>query len=106
MSNLTIELKPAGNVRGDCTAPYDVVLSRECTLRELVDVILTRNEWGYIGQYDPASVFGYPCVEYHGKELYECKWREGFGEDYYQRKVKTVKADGGWSRMDYIVTLE
>ena len=106
MSNLTIELKPAGNVRGDCTAPYDVVLSRECTLRELVDVILTRNEWGYIGQYDPRTVFGYPCVEYHGDQLYECTWRGSFNESDYKRKVVSVKADGGWTRMDYLITLE
>lgn len=106
MSNLTIELKPAGSVRGDCTAPYDVELSRECTLRELMDVILTRNEWGYIGQYDPRTVFGWPCVEYSGNQIKECVWREGFGEEYYQRKVKKVKADGGYSRMDYIVVLE
>jgi hypothetical protein len=106
MSNLSIELKLTGKVRGDCTAPYTVELSRDCTLRELVDVILTRNEWGYIGQYDPRTVFGWPCIEYSGNLIKECDWREEFREEDYQRKVKTVKADGGWSRMDYIVTLE
>lgn len=106
MSNLTIELKPAGNVRGDCTAPYDVELSRECTLRELVDVILTRNEWGYIGKDDPRDVFGYPRFEYSYDHIKEGSERGHFTEEDYNRIVKTVKADGGWSRMDYIVTLE
>jgi hypothetical protein len=106
MSNLTIELKPTGNVRGDCTAPYDVELSRECTLRELVDVILTRNEWGYIGKDDPRDVFGYPRFEYSYDHIKEGSERGHFTEEDYNRIVKVVKADGGWSRMDYIVTLE
>lgn len=106
MSNLTIELKSAGLVRGDCCAPYDVEMSRECTLEELIDVILTRNEWGYIGQYDPRTVFGYPCVEYHGTQLKPMTWRGSFKESDYKRKVMSVKADGGWSRMDYLITLE
>ena len=65
-----------------------------------------RDEWGYIGQYETRTVFGYPCVEYSGNQIKECAWREGFGEDYYQRKVKKVKASGGWSRMDYLITFE
>lgn len=103
---LEMEFKCTGGPYGDCTAPYDVELSRECTLRELMDVILTRNEWGYIGQYDPQTVFGYPCVEYHGEDLYECTWRGSFNESDYKRKVKSVKAEGGWSRMDYLITFE
>ncbi|MFR8358765.1 MAG: hypothetical protein ACLVEJ_26075 [Parabacteroides sp.] len=40
---------------GDCTAVYDVLLDREYTVRELINEILTRNEWGEIGVLQGAK---------------------------------------------------
>lgn len=103
---LEMNFKCTGGPYGDCTAAFAVELNRECTFRELIDLILTRNEWGYIGKDDPREVFGYPRVEYHGELLYEYTWKGSFNESDYKRKVMSVKAHGGWSRMDYLITFE
>lgn len=103
---LEMEFKCTGGPYGDCTASFDVELNRKCTFRELIDLILTRNEWGYIGKEDPRTPFGYPQFEYSRDHIkYGTEKGHFTGEDYY-RIVKTVKASGGWSRMDYLITFE
>ena len=56
---------------GDCTAVYDVLLDREYTVRELINEILTRNEWGEIGVLQGAkrNLFDDPHCEYRYSEL-------------------------------------
>ena len=71
----------AGPIGGDETRPYYVDLDRKYTVRQLIDEILLNNrEWGYIASQFP--------------------------EEYLDRKIKCVHASGGWSRMEYIITLE
>jgi len=98
------KLLQAGREGGDCTAPYDVKLDKEYTVKEFVDAVLTRDsEWGYIGiiYRDAKSVFGDPHCEYsHGELLYNLP------EEVLNRKVNYVNAHGGWSRMDYRLYLK
>ena len=44
---------------GDCTCGYKVLLDKEYTVREFVDMVLSENnkEWGYIGIYNPSDFF-------------------------------------------------
>lgn len=103
---LEMNFKCTGGPYGDCTAAYAVKLNRECTFRELIDLILTRNEWGYIGKDYPREVFGHPRFEYSHDHIKDGSERGHFTEEDYNRIVKVVKAHGGWSRMDYLITLE
>ena len=77
----------------DCTAPYDVVLDHKYTFGELLDEILNKGEWGWITV--EKTIFEYrnsKCGEYP--------------ESLRNYIVKEVKAAGGYSRMDYYVTLD
>lgn len=102
---MKIELKQAGKLRGDCTAPYDVIISSNSpiTVNDLIIHIIEnrKHEWGYIGIInDNEPFFGEPCIEYkHGKLLSE------FDENILNNIVEKVKADGGYSRMDYQILL-
>lgn len=91
------QLRPAG---GDCCAPYEVLLNRECTLRELVDCILQNDrEWGFVRI---GSCFDGNELEYrYGKIL-----SSEFTDAEWQSTIETVRSDGGWSRMDYGVRLK
>lgn len=93
--------------RGDCTAGYRVDLDKEYTLQEFIDAVLTnkkKDEWGgiKIAKRDCAW-YRYPCIGYrYGKITSE----PNLPENVYGYKVKTVSASGGWTAMDYIITLE
>ena len=65
------KMSKAGEERGDCTAPYNVVLDKEYTINDFVKTVLTkRDEWGYIGIYCKGEIFGSPKCEYgYGKLL-------------------------------------
>lgn len=112
--NLKIAGEESGGPLGG-TAPYEVILLEKCTVREFVQYVLdTNNEWGYIGIYNPERnpFFGDPHVEYsYGKlksktsELnyyFTLKQINQFGE-FLDKPVIKATADGGWSRMDYIL---
>lgn len=89
----------------DCTRPYSVKSDTPLTVAELVQQILTRNEWGYINFY-------------YGK----IEWRTVISEVRYdetqlnntdvifamiqEKPVIKIKAYGGWTRMDYDVLVE
>lgn len=96
------KLEQNGRVRGDCTAPYRVELDKEYTVSEFVQTVLTIDrEWGYIGIYCKDEIFGKPTCEYKwGKLLY------ALPDNVLNKKIVDVKADGGWSRMDYLLWIE
>lgn len=99
----TFQLLKNGNDRGDCTAPYKVILDREYTVKEFIsEVLLIKGEWGYIGIKSKDNPWlGDPHCEYrYGKLLVNLP------DDAMEKKVVSVKADGGWSRMDYLITVE
>lgn len=102
----TFEL--AGRIGSDCIGPYNVTLLKDLTVEELIVAIAEgvdgygRTEWGYIGIYDKGY---YPfCDE-------RCEYRDGkiisnnIPKKMLKKKVKSVKASGGWSRMDYCLTI-
>jgi len=91
----------AGRERGDCTAPYNVELDKAYTVSEFVDAVLTNKEWGYIGIYCKGKTFGEPKCEYRYDELLYA-----LPDNVLNKKVVKVEADGGWSRMDYLLWIE
>ena len=91
----------AGAVRGDCTAPYNIELDKAYTVNEFVHEVLTKKEWGYIGIYCKGEFFGKPKCEYnHGRLLYTLP------NNVLNKKVVKAQADGGWSRMDYVLWIK
>lgn len=95
------KLHSAGEVRGDCTAPYNVELDKEYTVNEFVQAVLTKQEWGYIGIYCQGKIFGEPKCEYkHGKLMYTLP------DNVMNRRVVKAKADGGWTCMNYLLWIE
>ena len=81
--------------RTDETAPYDVIFDREYTVREFIEYILTRNEWGNI-RFIGGSSYGYR----QNQLLYPIPDR------YMETRIASVKAAGGWSNMDYLIEME
>lgn len=91
--------------RGDCTASYDVLLDKEYTVQELIDEILTqKDEWGIIGIGNEWTHFAqnceYCCKYDHGKLLSFLPAR------LLDKPINKVEADGGWSLMNYCITLK
>lgn len=97
---LKLKFKQLRDAGGDACAPYEVLLNRECTLRELVDcILLDDQEWGYvrIGAWLDSKKLEYR----YGKIL-----SSEFTESEMQSTIETVRSNGGWTRMDYMVKLK
>lgn len=102
MIELKLKFEQSGVESRDCMAPYKVHLNRTCTLQELIDEILKRGEYGYIGVESKLSVRGNPCCEYRQGEIQN----SSFTEKDLKSLVGVVNARGGWYSMDYSVTLK
>lgn len=89
-----IKFKRTASTGGDETAPYDVIFDRQYTVREFIDYVLTRREWGYI------SFQGGPYCEYRGYRLLSA-----IPDEYMGAGIESVKVAGGWSRMDYRIEI-
>lgn len=97
---LKLKFKQLCDAGGDACAPYEVILSKESTLRELVDCILKdEREWGgiKIGGWLDADKLEYR----YGKII-----RNDFTEAELNSTVATVGAYGGWSYTNYWVSLK
>ena len=99
---LEFEFIQTGKTSRDETTPYMVSLNKECSVGEFIDSVLKRDEWGYIGIRSHGHIFGSPNCEYRRDKIVNTE----FTEEYLSRKVATVSAYGGWTRMDYILTLK
>lgn len=99
-------LKQTSKIRSDESASYDVILKHKMTLSEFIDAILENTgEWGHIGLEFKGTIFGYPCCDYRYGNLTEAG-KATFTEEQLNSTVKCVKADGGWTNMNYLITLE
>lgn len=90
-----IKLKQTASTGGDETAPYDVIFDRQYTVQEFIDYVLTRREWGDI------SFRGGPYCEYRGSLLLSV-----IPDEYMEACIQSVKAAGGWYKMDYWIELK
>ena len=100
-----IRFEQVSETFGDCTANYIVNLDKPYTVSEFVEMVLTdrKGEWGRFKIYEPnVSWLEYKSFAYRYGKL------EGrpIPEDIMKRKIVGVKANGGWSAMDYLFTLE
>lgn len=92
-----------GGPYGDCTARYVIKPNADIyTVKQLVDDVLKRDEWGRIRIYTPNNPLEGPSCEYHENRL----TTRPFSEECLSRKIKKIRGSGGYGRMDYTVTLE
>ena len=89
-----------GRVRGDETAPYDVTDYKAKTVSEFMTEVLEGrpHEWGYICV--DGWWFDHPYVEYKDGSLIAGE----IPAELMLNGIERVKAEGGWSRMDYCIT--
>lgn len=100
---MSFELIQDGSERGDCTASYKVILRGNGTVNDFVDAVINSHpgDWGYIGIKEKGHIFGNPNMRYsRGKTIS----REAL-EKVKDYPIKSVTADGGWSRMDYLIEI-
>lgn len=95
-------LTQIGRTRGDCTAKYSVSLDKVYTVKDFIQTVIAENpdEWGYIGINDGQTIFGNPCCEYRWGNLIS-----DLPKELHEKTITSVKADGGWSRMDYLLDI-
>ena len=95
----------AGPVGGDETRLYIVDFGHEYTVEHFIhEVLLNNREWGKISIHNrdySDHIFGYPNCRYEYGELVS-----HLPDEYLTRKIKSAKADGGWSMMNYCLVLE
>ena len=103
----TFFLKEVGGPFGDETCNYELVLYKEMTVREFVEQVLSdEREWGTIHIYDPkgktpwARRYGGPKCEYRRGRLVSV-----FPDEILDKVIVSGKSNGGWSLMDYDLTL-
>lgn len=89
------DLRASGPTAGDCTTPYNVALNKECTVREFIDEVLKKGEWGYVRISDGSN------IEYKNDKI----TYGGFGPNILDSKINKATAHGGWTRMDYVLDI-
>ena len=89
---------------GDCSAYYDVRLDKPHTVDEFINLVLIerKGEWGEFKIYNPnVSWLGYERYEYRYGIL-----NNSVPNDLLEKKIISITAHGGWTRMDYLLKLE
>ena len=91
-----------GNTAGDGITPYKVTDYEATTVGEFINEVLENypNDWGDFNVGD-----GRFLLNPH------CEYRDGILLDEFQKttlkkKIESVKAAGGWSRMDYAIKVK
>ena len=98
---MKFNFKCVGETGGDCITPYKLVFDKPITVKEFIDEVLKREEWGYIGIYKPGTIFGDPCCEYK-----KAKLLNHLPKEILNKPIASANASGGWTRMDYILNLK
>lgn len=93
--------KKCGGPYGDQTWSYDVTFPKGSTLRDLMKFISKLNEWGDIRL--GVSLFGPIIARYDKDKFYGDPEKL---DDIEKKKLKAVRANGGWGAMSYYVMLE
>lgn len=94
------QTRPEG---GDCTSSYDVILDKDYTVLDFIFEIVRnrKDEWSYFHIQTGKNTLDGPEIEYrYGETL------SGIPEKICFKKIKRVWSNGGWSAMDYFITLE
>ena len=116
---MRLDFKIVGGPYGDATSKYEVTFPEGITVREFVSYIVddysvnSGDNWGAFEIHDDNYTFGLvQFLQYNrGKAFYEEPWtNKERGEAIFNSiadvRIIKITAHGGWSNMNYILTLE
>lgn len=90
----------SGPSYGDETTPYNVILKDEnVRVRDFIRNMLEQrsDDWGYI------YINKQKMLAYRKGAIID---QSSILDMFYHKKIKSIKAEGGWTRMDYYIKLE
>lgn len=90
---------------GSSNGSYTVRLDKEYSVYEFISTLLTdfKHNWGTVRiQQTNCSMFYFPKCDYKFGYISE----NTIPSDMIRRKIKSVKAEGSWPKMDYLITLK
>lgn len=91
-----MKLIAIGRTMGDETSPYSVTEYKAKTVVEFINEVLERTrEWGDI------NVKGLGRIEYRKGELLN-----PIPETWQYKMIDKIESVGGWSRVDYFITIK
>lgn len=103
------QLIHTGGPYGDCTDDYEASFDKPFKVKDFLSIVeAQKEEWGSI-QFIVPHFYGYFTVDYkHGVIDYTGfdKFSGRKNKDLFNAKIKEITANGGWSLMQYRVTLE
>ena len=90
-----------GGPYGDCTSDYILDLELTCTVRQLVEEILEREEWGSITIFklNITGIRDQISCEYKHDKIIE----GSIPEEIMDKVIYDCRANGGWSLMNYVI---
>ena len=108
VEELVLDFETVGGPFGDCTCSYKVTTNSECTVREVINKIITRNsEYGTI-----RLLHGNRVKTPHSHRI-EYKYGQFvgdpeiiLGDQQLNMNVVTIFANGGWSCMNYDIIVK
>lgn len=94
-----------GGPYGDCSSHYRIEMRQPCTVAQLIEFINSQDEWGcvYINPKDWLGIKSTAKFEYNNHTQHKPLAIPPF---FHNLPIKKIEAHGGWSNMDYFVTLE
>ena len=89
------QISPTG---GDCTATYSITDYKATTVGEFINEVLTEypSEWGKIEDNNHRLIAEYS----YGKVV-----TSNVTAELLNKQIIKIIGNGGWSRMDYIITI-
>lgn len=95
-----MKLEQISQTRGDCTATYSVTDYTSTTVGEFINEVLTErpSEWG-----DIQDNHHHQIAEYKYGKIASINVT---AEPLMNKRIIKIVGNGGWSCMDYIITIE
>lgn len=110
---IMFKLHQCGSVRGDCTSPFNVIFDKPINVKEFIDYITRPDskDWGCVSiSKDPSITHVWDL--FHIKRIPKLEYRydeiisgEDIIEKYGTETIIKATADGGWTRMDYVLLI-
>jgi hypothetical protein len=106
-----MNFKAISKIRGDETQRYDITDYKATTVGEFVDEVLSgngKNEWGYFEfiRVKPQKVGNWNVPpEWDRYEYKRGSLLDKIPDTLLNKRIERVTGDGGWSRMDYDITV-
>ena len=100
-----IRFTPTSEPDKNAMCKFKVLIPKETTVKDIIDFALTQDEWGTISvKYNGNT----SVLDYERKTIDSKKGTIKYDEitdEVKAMKVKKITSYGGWSRMDYKITV-